>query len=349
MTRSCASISVDLDNLWAYQRTHGDSEWEQLGSYLHIAVPRMLDTFDAAGCKATVFIVGADARRADARQLLEPIAARGHEIGNHSFGHACWLHRSDPGAIGEELRRADEAIRDATGVAPVGFRGPGFVWSAALLAAVLDCGYRFDASTLPTFIGPLARRRLLRTARFTETERALRADLFGSFGDVTRPNRPYRWRFPDGRRLLEIPVTTVPFARVPFHQSYIVYLAGFSRSLALGYFRTALAACRASGVEPSLLFHPLDWMDGAEVPELRFFPGMQLSVTRKVTLLLDSLRLLSESFVLESLGSQALRLINTNALPERAVPRPIPSLPRASDTPSRLAPWDTITGGERDP
>lgn len=317
MSRPRASISVDLDNLWAYQRTHGDPEWEQRGSYLHIAVPRMLDALDEAGCKATVFIVGADASRADAGQLLRQIGERGHEVGNHSFEHACWLHRSDAAVIGEELRRADEAIRAATGLVPVGFRGPGFVWSAALLTAVVDRGYRFDASTLPSFIGPLARRRLLRTSRFTAAERALRADLFGSFADGTRPNRAYRWRLPDGRRLLEIPVTTVPFARVPFHQSYIVYLAAFSRRLALGYFRTALAACRVDGVEPSILFHPLDWLDGEEVPELRFFPGMQLSVTRKVALLQDSLRLLKQSFSMETMGAQALRLDGNSALPER--------------------------------
>jgi peptidoglycan/xylan/chitin deacetylase (PgdA/CDA1 family) len=322
VTRPGASVSVDLDNLWAYQRTHGDPEWERLGCYLHIAIPRMLEAFDEAGCRATVFIVGADAARADASQLLQPIATRGHEIGNHSFGHACWLHRSDPAVIEEDLRRADEAIRAATGLQPIAFRGPGYVWSAALLAAVADRGYRFDTSTLPTFIGPLARSRLLRRASLTESERALRADLFGSFGDVTHPNRPYRWRLPDGRQLLEIPVTTAPFARVPFHQSYIVYLAAFSRRLALGYFRTALAACRASGLEPGILFHPLDWLGGEEVPELRFFPGMQLSVNRKLALLRDSLRLVKESFVLETMGAQALRLIESGTLSERDAPAP---------------------------
>jgi hypothetical protein len=336
VTKPRASISVDLDNLWAYQRTHGDPAWEALGSYLPIAVPRMLDAFDEARCTATVFIVGADAARPDAGQLLGPIAARGHEVGNHSFGHACWLHRSEPAVIRQDLRRADEAIRTATGLEPVGFRGPGFVWSLALLEAVADGGYRFDASTLPSFIGPLARSRLLRSARFTPAERALRSDLFGSFGDGLRPNRPYQWRLPDGRRLLEIPVTTVPFARVPFHQSYIVYLATFSRRLALGYFRAALVACRASGVEPSLLLHPLDWMGGEEVPALRFFPGMNLRASTKVALLHDSLRLLQESFALETMGAQARRLTGWGALPVRGV-----GTPQVASSP---VPWDTSVG-----
>jgi peptidoglycan/xylan/chitin deacetylase (PgdA/CDA1 family) len=340
VTRLCASISVDLDDLWAYQRTAGEPAWERRGSYLHIAVPRMLEAFDEAGCTATVFIVGADAARADAPKLLGPIAARGHEVGNHSYGHACWLHRCAPSVMRQELRRADEAIRAATGLAPVGFRGPGFVWSSALLEAVADRGYRFDASTLPTFIGPLARRRLLRTARFTEVERMLRKDLFGSFRDGLRPNRPYQWRLADGRRLLEIPVTTVPLARMPFHQSYIVFLAGRSRRLALGYFRAALAACRVGGVEPSILLHPLDWLGGDEVPELRDFPGMQLRASTKLALLRDSLRLLHESFTLETMGVRAVRLIENGALPERSAPPP-----KAAGQ----GPWGTFSEAERCP
>jgi hypothetical protein len=343
VTKPSASISVDLDNLWAYQRTHGDPAWERLDSYLHIAVPRMLEAFDEARCTATVFIVGADAARADGDQLLEPIAARGHEVGNHSFGHACWLHRSEPEVIGQELSRADAAIRSATGLEPVGFRGPGFVWSAALLAAVLDRGYRFDASTLPTFIGPLARGRLLRTAHLTVAERAMRADLFGSFGDGMLPNRPYQWRLPDGRRLLELPVTTVPFTRLPFHQSYVVYLATFSRRLALAYFRTALAACRADGIHPSILFHPLDWLGGEEVPALRFFPGMALRASRKVALLRDSLRLVQESFTLESMGAQALRLSGSGDLPQRVLRVPGAAAAWTGGALSSV-PWNTIYG-----
>jgi hypothetical protein len=172
----------------------------------------------------------------------------------------------------------------------------------------------------------------------------MRADLFGSFGDGMLPNRPYRWRLPDGRRLLEIPVTTVPFTRLPFHQSYIVYLATFSRRLALAYFRTALAACRAGGVQPSILFHPLDWLGGEEVPALRFFPGMALRASRKVALLRDSLRLVQESFTLESMGAQALRLRDSRDLPQRLLRVPAAASERSGSAPAGPVPWDTLYG-----
>ncbi len=308
ITMPLATVSVDLDNLWAYQRTHGDAAWLKLRSYLPIAVPRMLEAFERAGCRATVFIVGLDAAQAGAKELLSPIVRAGHEVGNHSFGHACWLHRGEPAALGEELRRADRAIREATGGTPVGFRGPGFTWSPALLETVANMGYRFDASLLPTFIGPLARWRLLRGAHLGKADRLLRGDLFGSWRDGLWPDRPWHWDLPGGGRLLEIPVTTMPGLRLPFHQSYLVYLASFSMRLARKYLGLSLRLCRRGGVEPSLLFHPLDWLGADEVPELRFFPGMQTPVARKLSLLETTLAMLKDAFLLDTMGAQADRL-----------------------------------------
>jgi hypothetical protein len=139
-------------------------------------------------------------------------------------------------------------------------------------------------------------------------------------------------------------VTTVPLTRLPFHQSYIVYLASFSRRLALAYFRTALAACRAGGIHPSILFHPLDWLGGEEVPALRFFPGMALRASRKVALLRDSLRLVQESFTLERMGAQALRLSGGGDLPQRVLRVPGAASAWTGGAPSSSVPWNTILG-----
>ena len=37
--RATASVSLDMDNLWSYQKTHGDPGWEKLPSYLDEVVP----------------------------------------------------------------------------------------------------------------------------------------------------------------------------------------------------------------------------------------------------------------------------------------------------------------------
>src|SRR3712207_8039087 len=48
-----------------------------------------------------------------------------------------------------------------------------------------------------------------------------REALFGRFSDGLRPNAPYSWRL-DEHSLVELPVTTMPFVRVPIHLSYVL-------------------------------------------------------------------------------------------------------------------------------
>ena len=40
--RPTASLSLDLDNLWAYQMTHGDEGWEDYATYLDAATDVVL-------------------------------------------------------------------------------------------------------------------------------------------------------------------------------------------------------------------------------------------------------------------------------------------------------------------
>ena len=63
MTRPPASLSLDLDNLWAYQMTHGDEAWRAHGSYLDVAVPLLLDEMARLGLTITIFVVGMSRRR----------------------------------------------------------------------------------------------------------------------------------------------------------------------------------------------------------------------------------------------------------------------------------------------
>ena len=60
---------------------------------------------------------------------------------------------------GERLRRRRSDARrrrsaPPPGRRPIGFPGPGFSWSPDLLEVLAERGYRYDASTLPTYLGP---------------------------------------------------------------------------------------------------------------------------------------------------------------------------------------------------
>jgi len=270
-----ASVSLDLDNQWSYMKTHGDAGWQEYPTYLDVLIPRVLDFFDARKMKLTFFIVGQDAALEKNREALARLTAVGQEVGNHSFKHEPWLHRYTDGEVRSELSSAADAIEAAVGVRPRGFRGPGFSVTTAVLKTLLDQGYEYDASTFPTYIGPLARAYYFMAANLSKEEREDRDELFGSITDGLRPVKQYFWDL--GRdRLLEMPVTTLPGLKAPFHLSYILYLSGFSPVAARTYFRSCLRACRVAGVEPSLLLHPLDFLGADDVAGLAFFPGMQL-------------------------------------------------------------------------
>ena len=278
-----ASLSLDVDNLWSYQKTHGDAGWDQYGSYLDVLVPRVLDFLAERDLTITFFVVGQDAALDRNRDALGALAAAGHEMGNHSFRHEPWLHLYERQELSDELARAEDAIVDVTGQRPVGFRGPGYSLSTDTLEVLVERGYRSDASTLPTVVGPLARAFYFRSTKLSDEQREERSELFGTWKDGLRSLRPYRWRVKD-TTLLELPVTTLPLARVPIHISYLLYLAGVSPALARTYFSTALRTCRLRKVEPSILLHPLDFLGADDVDDLAFFPAMGLPGHRKVEL-----------------------------------------------------------------
>ena len=307
-TKPAASLSLDADNLWSYLKIRGDESWRSRPTYLPIFVPHVLEILDRIGVRITFFIVGADAVDHHNTTHLRALAAAGHEVGNHSFEHEPWLHQYSPEEVRRELGKAHAAIHAATGQAPIGFRGPGFSWSSDVLAAVADQGYVFDASTFPTFLGPLARAYYFWTAKLSREEREERKALFGRFSEGFRPLRPYRWVLPGGRELLEIPVTTMPVFRVPFHLSYLLYLARFSESVMSAYLATALTMCKLTRTEPSILLHPLDLLGGDQVPQLRFFPGMDLVAERKTRLFIAVIERLARSFELLPMGEHARRM-----------------------------------------
>lgn len=313
--RPRASLSLDADNEWSYMKIHGDAGWDAYPSYLDVLAPRALDVLGRHGLRITFFVVGQDAARPENTEALGALAAAGHEIGNHSFRHEPWLHRYSEGELDEELARAEIAIAAATGVHPTGFRGPGYSLSATTLAVLVRRGYAYDASTLPTSIGPLARAYYFRTAKLSLEEQEERAQLYGTWADGRRPVRPYRWLV-GARTLVELPVTTLPGLKVPIHVSYLLMLSAYSPAVARRYFDAALRWCRATGVGPSILLHPLDFLSGDDVETLAFFPGMQIPTDEKIARVESYLDLLQRRFDVGPVGEHAAALA-TDVLPVR--------------------------------
>lgn len=83
--------------------------------------PALLDVLDRHGARATFFLVGERAARHP--ELVRAIAARGHDIGNHSHTHPSarfWM--LTPAAYARELREAQAVLRSLGGRWPRWFR-----------------------------------------------------------------------------------------------------------------------------------------------------------------------------------------------------------------------------------
>ena len=320
-SRLRATVSFDLDDLWTYLKTRGDAAWVSYPSYLPVVVPRALSLLEELALPITFFVVGRDAAAPVNAHWMRALASHGHGIGNHSYEHDCWLHRYHHDDLEADIRRAEESIEAATGRRPRGFRGPGFSWSTDLLEILAARGYSYDASTLPTVVGPLARMYFLWSAGLTSEQRQERKALFGTFGDAVRPLEPYWWELKSGRRLLEIPVTTMPVTRLPFHLSYLLYLASYSMSMMKAYLNTALGLCLACRVEPSFLLHPLDFLGPTEAPGLAFFPGMKVSPEHKAEVFRYALGRIQRHFDIVTLESFADQVARSSTLPLRRAHR----------------------------
>lgn len=253
-------VSVDLDSLVHYCRIHGLPESVLDGSHARtlvydVAVPRLVELFGRRGLPFTLFAIGEDLEEPRAAQALRAARDAGAEVGNHSYSHDYALSRRGLVAIHEDLERAAQAISRVTGRRPAGFRAPGYTLSPELYQAVEATGHRYGSSTFPAAPYYGAKAAVMGAMRLVG--RRSRA-ILDSPRVLTAPRHPY---FPapsapytrgEGR-VLELPITTTPGARLPFIGTFVVAMP---RALV----RTAYRSLRG---EPllNLELHGLDVLD----------------------------------------------------------------------------------------
>ncbi len=289
-------LSIDMDNQWSYMKTHGDQGWDKYPSFFNVVIPTVLDIVKELDIPITFFFVGKDLEKDENAKEVEKITKAGLSIANHSYNHEPWLHKYSYDQINKEINKTDTLLKSITGQKPIGFRGPGFSYSNELFKVLIGNGYKYDASTLPTFIGPLARWYYFKTAELSLEEREKRRYLFGKFSEGFRRNRPHYLIVSKDTKIAELPVTTFPIIRSPIHLSYLVYLYRYDVKLLNAYLHTAALSLKLFNIPVSFLLHPLDFVGGDSVKSLAFFPGMDLKTDEKLNIIRHVLRFLEQRF-----------------------------------------------------
>ena len=284
--RPLATLSIDVDNTWAYRRAAGHSDWEQSPTILPLAITRMVDRLTELDLPLTAFLVGRDLLDDGDVSAIEGIQSLDRwELANHSWNHLPWLHTLPAEDVAAELDQTSDAILDRFGVQPVGFRGPGFSCPPPVRRLLAQRGYWYDASVFPTSLAPVARAVFLAKSNLRGAEREKAKQLYGGWSSMLQPNRPHAGTLPDSDgSFWRIPVTTLPLLRTPIHLSYVTFLACQNVAIAKAYVRTAFWLCRKFNVVPSLLLHPPDFLGGNDTDALDGFPGMSMDAQSKLDL-----------------------------------------------------------------
>ena len=121
VSRDDQAIALTIDAAWSADKTRF-----------------ILDTLDRYGIKATFFLCGVWVKAYP--DMVKEIAARGHEIGNHSLTHP-HMNRLTAEQIRTELSSLDDEIEALTGKRTKLFRAPFGEYNDTVVSTVRDLGY----------------------------------------------------------------------------------------------------------------------------------------------------------------------------------------------------------------
>lgn len=178
-------LTVDVEDWFHVNFASAGAVPADAPSRVESGVDATLALFDAAGVKATFFVLGSVAERHP--QAVCRIADAGHEIACHSMHHDL-VYQMERERFAEAATDARRRLEDASGAPVLGFRAPS--WSICernlwALDVIAEAGFRYDSSIFPG-ASPL-------------------------YGIAEAPTGPYRLSLPSGHSLPEVPPSVLDF------------------------------------------------------------------------------------------------------------------------------------------
>ena len=146
------AMTIDVEDYFqvsAFDEVVKREEWDARPSRVVSNTMRLLQLFDEYSVKSTFFVLGWVADRFPG--LVRDIAAAGHELASHGYGHRI-VYSQTPDEFREDVRRAKATIENVSGQVVRGYRAPSFsitkksLWA---LDVLVEEGYRYDASIFP--------------------------------------------------------------------------------------------------------------------------------------------------------------------------------------------------------
>jgi polysaccharide deacetylase family protein (PEP-CTERM system associated) len=145
-----AALSIDVEDWFHAENVKGvisRERWDGCELRVERNTMRMLEILDASQARATLFVLGWVAERLP--QLVRAIAAAGHEVASHGYGHEL-VYALEPSAFRADVIRSNSHLEDLTGKEVFGYRAPCFSITEWAIPILQEVGFKYDSSYFPT-------------------------------------------------------------------------------------------------------------------------------------------------------------------------------------------------------
>jgi polysaccharide deacetylase family protein (PEP-CTERM system associated) len=239
-------LTVDLEDWFTIEilaNRYKFEDWPSLQSAVTKNSRRLLDLFRRRKARATWFVLGWCAEKYPG--LIREIVDEGHEVGCHGYRHQR-VDKLDRESFRKDTLRATEAISNAAGVRPRGYRAPS--WSinssdAWAFEVLTELGYEYDSSIFP-----------------------IKHDFYGM---PEGPRTKAKMSFGNGKSLYEIPCSTL---RILGH-NIPVSGGGYLRHSPYWYSRMMINALNKRRQPVVIYVHP--WEIDPDLPSIRNLSVLQ--------------------------------------------------------------------------
>ena len=144
-----AALSIDVEDWFHSENVKGvipRDTWDICESRVARNTERILKILQDSGARATFFVLGWVAERCPG--LVPAIAAAGHEVASHGYGHEL-VYKMSPAAFAADVERSRKLIEDQSGQAVLGYRAPCFSITDWAVDVLQEAGYAYDSSMVP--------------------------------------------------------------------------------------------------------------------------------------------------------------------------------------------------------
>jgi peptidoglycan-N-acetylglucosamine deacetylase len=149
-SRAAAVLTFDVDGESSvlFDAPHAATRLSVLSHQAYgprTGVPRILELLRKRDLRATFFVPGFVADRYP--DVVRMIVADGHEVGHHGYLHES-VSSLTPEQEEDVLERGIDALERASGIRPVGWRGPMWEVNYSTPALLAEHGFRYDSSLM---------------------------------------------------------------------------------------------------------------------------------------------------------------------------------------------------------